>query len=85
MRKSGITFQAVIIFTAIVFIIIIAIASIVGDINAWNDGYCECGGRWQYIESNTKVFANGEDVYAHNEYIYKCDKCGNMHSFTELR
>ena len=85
MRKNNIDFHTIIVISVIVFIIIIAIASIVGDRNAWNDGYCKCGGRWQYVEANTNIFANGEDVYAHNEYIYKCDQCGNMHSFTELR
>lgn len=36
----------------------------------WNDGHCECGGSWMYVEAVGHRYST--------EYIYKCDGCGRM-------
>lgn len=39
------------------------------DTELWNNGYCSCGGHWQY-----------EQAVGHNygtSYIYVCDRCDN--------
>ena len=85
MKFKNVDIVSLIIGAAIIIIIIFCIFSFGDDIRTWNDGYCQCGGRWQYVDNNIRVHANGEDVYANSEYIYRCDKCGKMHSFTQLR
>ena len=34
----------------------------------WNDGYCECGGHWEYEQSVGHQYRTS--------YVFKCDKCG---------
>ena len=43
----------------------------------WNNGYCECGGHWQYEQ------AVGHQV--RTSYIYKCDSCGRRIEVWEER
>lgn len=41
--------------------------------NQYNNGYCPCGGHWQYQQ------AIGRGKYnEYTDYIYKCDKCGRI-------
>lgn len=43
----------------------------------WNNGYCECGGKWEY-----------EQAVGHRSgtsYIYICDKCGKREEFDVIR
>lgn len=57
----------------LLLIILLAIA----DEKTWNNGFCECGGRWEYMQPIG---------HAYNTYhIYKCDKCGKMHEFSKVR
>ena len=47
------------------------------DSKLWNNGYCDCGGRWEY-----------EQAVGHKSttsYIYVCDKCGNRIEISEMR
>ena len=66
----------------LLLIILLAIA----DKKAWNNGFCECGGRWEYLDTSHHISYTKEGGY-HDEkgYIYKCNKCGKMHEFNEVR
>lgn len=64
-----------VIFIAIMVLILIIIYS--NDSSTWNDGYCSCGGKWEYRQ------AVGHQ--AGTNYIYKCDTCGKVHEFEILR
>lgn len=47
------------------------------DTKKWNNGYCECGGKWEY-----------EQAVGHRydtSYIYICDKCGKREEFDVIR
>lgn len=51
----------------------------------WNNGYCECGGKWEYMESTQRIRGSKDGIYTYTGYIYKCDRCGRMHEFDEVR
>ena len=40
------------------------------DSTTWNNGYCQCGGEWEYQQ----IVA----TRANTVYVYKCDKCNNL-------
>lgn len=42
----------------------------------WNNGYCECGGHWEYVE------AVGHRN--HTGFIYECSECGKHIEITNL-
>lgn len=70
----------------LLLIIILAIADNKADEKAWNNGFCECGGRWEYLDTSHHVSYTKEGGYHDTmEYIYKCSKCGKMHEFNEVR
>ena len=79
----------IIIATACVIVVAACIVGLVAgakeEKKIWNEGYCECGGRWQYIETNQTITAYGDRVYAGTNYVYRCDRCGKMHEFSEMR
>ena len=56
---------------AIIFIFVLLAIDKTIDKFRYNDGYCSCGGKWEYIQ------AVGHN-YSTN-YVYKCEKCGYMH------
>jgi hypothetical protein len=66
---------ALLIFIALLFILKFFTAT--HDYNVWNYGYCECGGKW--------VYQQAVGHYYSTDYIYKCDKCGKIHEFDEMR
>jgi hypothetical protein len=43
----------------------------------WNNGFCSCGGRWEYMQPIGHAYST--------DYIYKCDKCGKTHEFSKVR
>lgn len=43
----------------------------------WNNGFCSCGGRWEYMH----LIGHAYSTY----HIYKCDKCGKIHEFLKVR
>ena len=47
------------------------------DSKVWNNGYCTCGGKWEYEQA---VGHRGS-----TSYIYVCDKCGNRIEISEIR
>ena len=79
----------IIIATACVIVVVAFIVGLVAgakeEEKIWNDGYCECGGRWQYIETNQNIRAYGDSVYGETNYLYECDRCGKMHEFRVVR
>ena len=77
--------EIIIIVIALVVIIVGGIMAGMNDSNTWNNGYCECDGRWQYVESITHTSRNKESTTTTVTYIYKCDRCGKMHEFLVLR
>lgn len=42
-----------------------------GDIKAWNNGSCECGGEWKF--SNVEYLRNSGNLY-----YYYCEDCGRI-------
>lgn len=62
-----------------------AIYSHVENERLWNNGYCECDGKWVYVDSVTQISKSSDTVRTCTTYIYKCDRCGRMHEFDELR
>lgn len=62
-----------------------AIYSHVEDEKLWNNGYCECDGKWQYVDSVTHISKSDDYIKSYTIYIYRCDRCGKMHEFDELR
>ena len=64
-------------------VLVIAIFKLAGisqgahDSEAWNDGYCSCGGKWEY-----------EQAVGHRydtSYIYVCSSCGKRIELYEMR
>lgn len=47
------------------------------DNHKWNNGYCDCGGHWEYVQSTYHDSWTG--------YVYKCDTCGKSHEFKYVR
>lgn len=78
-------FIQIVIGIAIIFIIVGAVGGAVADSKVWNDGYCTCGGKWQYMDSVTRMSGDKERMNTYTTYIYKCDKCGKMHEFNSVR
>ena len=73
-----------ILFILLMIILFIEVSK--ADKKAWNNGFCECGGRWEYVDILHNVNYVKDYGYQNNKkYIYKCDKCGKMHEFNELR
>lgn len=44
-----------------------------GDHDHWNNGYCECGGQYQ--------FSSATNYRGSKDYYYTCDKCGHTEEF----
>ncbi len=78
-----------IVHVTILAIILIALGCIIAgaieDNKIWNDGRCSCGGKWQYIESDTMVRGSNGNVTTYKSYVYRCDRCGALHEFSTLR
>ena len=47
-----------------------------GNRNRWNNGYCECGGQYQ--------FSSATNWHGSKNYYYTCDKCGHTEEFSSL-
>ena len=75
----------IIIAVAIVLIVIGVIGGVIDNEKTWNDGYCQCGGKWEYVESRQTISGTKESIHTYNSYIYKCNSCGRMHAFRILR
>ena len=47
-----------------------------GNHDRWNNGYCECGGEYQ--------FSSATNWRGSKDYYYTCDKCGHTEEFTSI-
>lgn len=47
-----------------------------GNHDRWNNGYCECGGEYQ--------FSSATNWRGSKNYYYTCDKCGHTEEFTSI-
>lgn len=47
-----------------------------GDHDRWNNGYCECGGQYQ--------FSSATNYRGSKDYYYTCDKCGHTEEFSAI-
>ena len=47
-----------------------------GNRNRWNNGYCECGGQYQ--------FSSATNWHGSKNYYYTCDKCGHTEEFSAI-
>lgn len=47
-----------------------------GDHDHWNNGYCECGGQYQ--------FSSATNYRGSKDYYYTCDKCGHTEEFSQI-
>lgn len=41
----------------------------------WNNGYCSCGGEWEYQQAVGHRYSTS--------YLYKCNKCGKIAEFDD--
>lgn len=70
----------------LLLIILLAIADNKADEKTWNNGYCSCGGRWEYLDTSHHISYTKEGGYHDIKgYIYICRKCRKMHEFNEVR
>lgn len=47
-----------------------------GNHDRWNNGYCECGGQYQ--------FSSTTNWHGSKDYYYTCDKCGHTEEFSAI-
>lgn len=78
-------FVAIIGVIALILMFVCGYIAGIDDRDTWNNGYCECDGRWQYVESVTHTSRSKESTTTTVTYIYKCDRWGKMHEFLVLR
>ena len=65
-------------FVVISFAIIFgAILSIKKDNQLWNNGYCECGGKYEYEQAIGTRYGT--------DYIYKCTMCDKRIQLNRIR
>ena len=59
----------------LIFIVYITFSAI--DKTRWNNGYHSCGGKWEYVQPIGHAYST--------TFMYRCDKCGVMEEFNEMR
>ena len=47
-----------------------------GNHDRWNNGYCECGGQYQ--------FSSATNYRGSKDYYYTCDSCGHTEEFSQI-
>jgi len=68
-------FEEVVAHIIAIFVLVVIVCILLGisscsDTKSWNNGYCECGGKWKYQQAVGHRYSTS--------YLYKCDKCGEM-------
>ena len=64
-------------FVIIVFIFVLGIGMGACNESKWNNGYCKCGGRWEYEQAVGHRYSTS--------YMYRCNKCGAREEFDKIR
>lgn len=59
-----------------ILVVIVAFMS-ANDEKKWNNGFCSCGGHWEYQQAVGHRYDT--------DYIYKCDTCGTIMEFEKAR
>ena len=79
--KSNVTVIGIVV-TAAVFLLMATV--IIGSAittyhedKLWNDGYCTCGGQWEYEQGIGHKYSTS--------FIYVCNKCGKRAEFNKIR
>ena len=76
----------IVISTVLIVILIVGVTiGLKYERKVWNDGYCSCGGHWEYVDSESQLHKTKDTFWTSTSYIYKCDRCGKMYKFSELR
>lgn len=75
----------IIVGIAMVLLVIGVIAGAMEENKVWNNGYCTCDGKWQYLEPVRRTYRSDDSTQTSVTYIYKCDRCGKVHEFSVLR
>ena len=62
-----------------ILVVIIEILLLCRAINvcSWNNGYCQCGGKWVYQKAVEHAYHTSHVT----SYIYQCDKCRKAEEF----
>ena len=64
--------EVIVTLIIIVFVVVMLVGAVrcstTMDKRNWNNGYCECGGHWEYEQSVGHQYRTS--------YVFKCDKCG---------
>ena len=78
MKDTNFVIQIILYFAIIVGIIMGTVKCVKDqDEKAWNDGYCECGGHFEYEQAVGHQYSTS--------YIYTCDSCGKHIEIWEER
>lgn len=75
--KDDISLLIVILGIIILVLIIVCSRQYKENKNYWNDGYCSCGGHWEYEQA----IEDGDNI----TYIYRCDNCGETIEVKEVQ
>lgn len=73
------TLGAIMISMVVVFMVVLGFGYMEYryDSRKWNNGYCSCGGKWEY---NQPMACDSGILY-----LYQCDTCGRVQSFQKWR
>lgn len=73
---SDLKIKTVVLIILLILLFLLRFIDKTVDTTTYNNGYCECGGKWIYQQA----IGHG---YTTN-YIYKCDKCGRIKEFSTV-
>jgi len=75
----GSLISLIILISCIIFIIIKGISYLDEKHSEkhWNNGYCKCGGQWEYVQ----FYPSPSEI----KYYYECNKCHNIEGFNKRR
>ena len=79
-RKDWFEIWAPLVLLIVVFVIVCLFCrscTRIHDENAWNNGVCSCGGKYEYQQAVGHYYST--------DYIYKCNKCGDIIELSKLQ
>ena len=75
--KDGINFLVIILIAIILVLIVFYSQQYEKNKSQWNNGYCSCGGHWEYEQA----IEDGDNT----THIYRCDNCGKTIEVNEVQ